>query len=324
MDGSAAAPVAPTSTGTPGPASAPSPAPTGAPTGTGNPAVAAPKPADAGASGLTAKEQRLLHKHKLEDGTELDVDISGYEHTFKIDGREQKLPLREALRLSQMERTSTKRFEEVKQERAKLEAERADLIRRAKALNDPQVILRHLIENHREAADKLIEEHLAERIKRERMTPEARQRLEQAEQLERQARQREQQLAERERRIQEQESKIQTERRERFWAQTRKEWPEAFKLMGIPEGEKATALAYSATKRRVEFAVQNKLEVDIPLFQKQAVEDVRKLYEESGRYAAKRTTEAVQAQPGRTPPAEQPDPIAAKIKSGKTLRLDDF
>jgi hypothetical protein len=324
MDGSAAAPASPVTSGASSPASAPLSAPTGQPADGGNPAGAAPKPASGAANGLTAKEARLLHKHKLEDGTELDVDISGYEHTFKIDGREQRLPLREALRLSQMERTSNKRFEEVKAERAKLEAERAEVQRRAKALNDPKVILRHLLENHREQAQQLIEEHIAEQIKRERLTPEARQRLEQAEQMERAARQREQQLAEREERIRSQEQRLQKERGERQLGQWKREWPEAYRAMGLPEGERAEQLAFSETMRQLKFAHANKLEIDIALFQRKAVEGVQRLYEESSRYAQKKTVEAVQAQPGRTPPTEQPDPIAAKIKAGRVVRLDDF
>lgn len=344
--GGATAPTTTAST-----AGAPAPAPAAPSAGSSGPAASPAAPSRAlgpavpangkpGAQAAAEQAAKLLYKHKRQDGTEEDIDISGYEHELTINGEKRKMPLSEMARLVQLERASFKRFKEAAELKQAVESQRKQLETVAQRLKDPQAVLKHLRAIAGEQFNQLIESAMVERLRYEKLPPNERARLDEMRRREAEFERRERQLAERDAQIKAQETKIRqakAQEQARKWAA---EWPEQLAALGIPKSEKAMGWAMQETRRILREAAQYNVPMSIAQAQRNAVDAYRDLVGGTLRGAdpatiralagddvlervAKVHQDALQAQPGRQVPEQQPEAVR-NGRPAKILRPDDF
>lgn len=320
----ASAPTAPQSTlGVPsGPSG--SPPPSGAPPVDRNAPGGAPT--DAPKAGLSAEQKLWLkkHKHKLEDGREIEIDVDFSDHKvpLKVDGVEREFTLPELARLTRLERTSFKRIEEATKTKRELDGLRETLDRKAKALSDPEVLLTYLEETHGEKIYDLLAQRVAKRVEYERRPEPERRRIDEMTQRERQLRDRERQIALEKRRIEEHQAKQRAERGKAQADEWRAKWPADFEALGLPRSEQVMSMAMRETVQLLRRADANKVPLTIAEAQATAAKTVREMIsgvvkgsdpatlralagdEALSRFADART-QAIEAQPGRQVPEQQ-------------------
>lgn len=330
MDGSAAAPASPTSIGTtPNAAGAPPPASSGQPAPAGNPAGAAPRPA---AGGQTAAQQqaaieKYLYQRQREDGTTEDIDISGWEHEVKIrDGLTKKVRLGDLVRDYRTRTASFEKFEQAAKLRQQVEAEKARVQRTIEQLKDPKRVMEHLRHVMGDKFSEFLDQQLAERVAHDRLPPNVRQRVEQMQAQERQFREREEAIAEREaahQRHQQEQAKARAQAQARRWKQ---EWPQEFVAMGLSSNETVINRAIEMTVSELQRLRRAGQPIDAQTVrdtQRSTVDFLRSLVGDVVRSSdpqslrslagddaiaamAKARDASIDAQPGRTPPVEQP------------------
>lgn len=317
-------------------------------TGTAQPREA--KPQQPG----TQREPRLV-KHRLADGTEADIDISehlerelaAYKRKVKVNGEEREVTIAEALERYPLAEGAHQRFREASEK----EKQAAATIERLKSelapLKDPTKAL-GLLERIL-GGDVLygeMERRVAERLKREMMPPEERQRVEERERLERDFETREQKLKREREEFEAQRQQAAKERAEAARAQhleqLKRTVPVVLEQVGLPVTPE-TIGRYAAIKAEA-------LRHGIPYTDAQVAERVRaefseaisamakslppeKLRELLGDNAAKlqqAEVKRVMSQPGRgqqtraTKPGKIPEAIRTPDQLRKFLREQDM
>lgn len=324
-------------------ASPPITAPRGAPA-SGNPAPQSGNPAAVpgnppGDKPLTPAEERYYYE-RLVNGQPEKVDISDWKTKLKVDGREVETDLKTMIKRAQLERTSFKRIEEASKLKQQLAQQEQTIKKRMDALKNPEVLANYLQQNHPDFFAKAAEQFIAEQIRIQKLPPEVRER---EARITKQQREFERQKAElaRERAAIEAEKRAQSVARGKAmlnkWKQ---EWPAEFQRLGAPPGVAVMNDLFEETVAILQRA--HKLNVDLPIqeAQKQAVERYRErvgatlralppealrgLVGDDGlaKLAAVRD-QAIDTQPGRTPPENQPAPgSVTNIRTRR--RLDDY
>lgn len=132
------------------------------------------------------KRDPILHKHVLEDGTEVEVDLAdalaGHKRRMKVDGQEVEVSIDDAFRSYERFGASMKRFEEAAKTKKDAEAMVSRSERREAAikqrLSDPTQAL-NLVERvlGPELFYRAMSERIAERIQYEKLSPAERARV---------------------------------------------------------------------------------------------------------------------------------------------------
>lgn len=323
-------------------ASPPITAPRGAPSAPQAPSVAPSAPAGVSPAGdkpLTPAEERYFYE-RMVNGQPEKVDISDWKTKLKVDGREVETDLKTMIKRAQLERTSFKRIEEASKLKQQLAQQEQTIKKRMEALKNPEVLANYLQQNHPDFFAKAAEQFIAEQIRLQKLPPEVRER---EARITKQQREFERQKAElaRERAAIEAEKRAQSVARGKAmlnkWKQ---EWPAEFQRLGAPAGDAVNNELFEETVSILQRA--HKLNIDLPIgeAQKQAVERYRErvgatlralppealrgLVGDEGlaKLAAVRD-QAIDTQPGRTPPENQPAP-GSVTDIRKRRRLDDY
>lgn len=323
-------------------ASPPITAPRGAPSAPQAPSVAPSAPAGVSPSGdkpLTPAEERYFYE-RMVNGQPEKVDISDWKTKLKVDGREVETDLKTMIKRAQLERTSFKRIEEASKLKQQLAQQEQTIKKRMEALKNPEVLANYLQQNHPDFFAKAAEQFIAEQIRLQKLPPEVRER---EARITKQQREFERQKAElaRERAAIEAEKRAQSVARGKAtlnrWKQ---EWPAEFQRLGAPPGEAVMKDLFEETLSILQRAHKLNIDLAIPEAQKQAVERYRErvgatlralppealrgLVGDEGlaKLAAVRD-QAIDTQPGRTPPENQPAP-GSVTDIRKRRRLDDY
>lgn len=323
-------------------ASPPITAPRGAPSAPQAPSGAPSAPAGVSPAGdkpLTPAEERYFYE-RMVNGQPEKVDISDWKTKLKVDGREVETDLKTMIKRAQLERTSFKRIEEASKLKQQLAQQEQTIKKRMEALKNPEVLANYLQQNHPDFFAKAAEQFIAEQIRLQKLPPEVRER---EARITKQQREFERQKAElaRERAAIEAEKRAQSVARGKAmlnkWKQ---EWPAEFQRLGAPAGDAVNNELFEETVSILQRA--HKLNIDLPIgeAQKQAVERYRErvgatlralppealrgLVGDEGlaKLAAVRD-QAIDTQPGRTPPENQPAP-GSVTDIRKRRRLDDY
>lgn len=325
---------------------APSP-PVTAPRGpaSGNPApqsgnqAAVPGNQPAGDKPLTPAEERYFYE-RMVNGQPEKIDISDWKTKLKVDGREIETDLKSMMKRAQLERTSFKRIEEASKLKQQLAQQEQTIKKRMEALKNPEVLANYLQQNHPDFFAKAAENFITEQIRLQKLPPEVRER---EARISKQQREFERQKAElaRERAAIEAEKKAQSVARGKAMLNKWKaEWPADFQRLGAPAGDAVNNELFEETVSILQRA--HKLNIDLPISeaQKQAVERYRErvgatlralppealrgLVGDEGlaKLAAVRD-QAIDTQPGRVPPENQPAP-GSVTDIRKRRRLDDY
>lgn len=323
-------------------ASPPITAPRGAPSAPQAPSGAPSAPAGVSPSGdkpLTPAEERYFYE-RMVNGQPEKVDISDWKTKLKVDGREVETDLKTMIKRAQLERTSFKRIEEASKLKQQLAQQEQTIKKRMEALKNPEVLANYLQQNHPDFFAKAAENFIAEQIRLQKLPPEVRER---EARITKQQREFERQKAElaRERAAIEAEKRAQSVARGKALLNKWKaEWPPDFQRLGAPAGDAVNNELFEETVSILQRA--HKLNIDLPIgeAQKQAVERYRErvgatlralppealrgLVGDEGlaKLAAVRD-QAIDTQPGRTPPENQPaQGSVTNIRNRR--RLDDY
>lgn len=159
---------------------------------TGEPAKAAPKAHQPTPQKVEGAPQRTPHliKHKLADGTEVDVDISEHvervlaseKRKVKVNGQEREYSIGEAFERLPLAEGAHQRFREAHELEQRAKQMEAQLRKGLEPLRDPKQALSILAKIHGpEQAQRMMEEHLASIYAREQMPPEQRRAIEERE-----------------------------------------------------------------------------------------------------------------------------------------------
>lgn len=286
---------------------------------------------------LTPAEERYFYE-RMVNGQPEKVDISDWKTKLKVDGREIETDLRTMIKRAQLERTSFKRIEEASKLKQQLAQQEQTLKKRMEALKNPEVLANFLQQNFPDQFAKIAENFIAEQIRLQKLPPEVREREARISKQQREFERQKQMLA-RERAQIEAEKKAQSVARGKAmldkWKQ---EWPADFQRLGAPPGDAVNSELFEETLSIIQRA--HRLNIDLPIgeAQKQAVERYRErvgatlralppealrgLVGDEGlaRLAAVRD-QAIDGQPGRSTPDNQPAPVT-NIRNRR--RLDDY
>jgi len=151
-------------------------------------------PQGAPAKPQPATREPVLVKHRLADGSEIDLDVSehlekqiaSYKRKVKVNGQEREYSLAEAFERLPLAEGAHERFRAAAETEKQAKAREEQLRTRLEPLRDPKQALRVLTQLHGpEQAQRMMEEFLAAQYQRENMPPEQRRALEEREQAER-------------------------------------------------------------------------------------------------------------------------------------------
>lgn len=325
MDGPSTAPVS-TPTASPSPAASPgasAPSPAGA---TPAPQTGAGRHSAPGGQSTQAEVERYVFQRLREGADPEDIDISGWKGKVKVNGQEREVSLPDLMSDYRTKAASFAKFEEAAALRKQVQAERARLERAAQALNDPERVMDHLRSLLGDKFDAMIEQRLVERVKRERLPADVRQRVEAMEARERELRAKEQTYEQREAEIKRRETERRQEAARAQAERWRGEWPQQLVSMGLPNNPQAVERAVEMTRAELQRMSRAGVPIDAVAIrdaQRATVDFFRSLVgdvvkgsppdalrslagDEAVSAIAKAHAAAIDAQPGRAAPPQEP------------------
>lgn len=259
-------------------------------------------------------------------------------HKVKIDGAELEVDEPELVKSYERSKASYKRFEEAAKKLKEVEARERELTETLRMARDPKMrtdALAHLL-GGREALERFAQDLIVERLEWDALPePERKRRSEMTE--------RERKIADEERRISEREAAVKKRREaelaaesERMQAEFVRTWPDMLRKAGAPSSRHAMSRMASVMREALEVGaditpaeaaqrVAEEIRAEVrELASASDPDTLRSLLGDGAEKVRAAQVADVRAQPGRTPPREQPPARREPVEQRRPLTTEEL